>query len=83
MVSAFDDTGDEMALTEVQFTLNVFCSQEGTMNVTSNDLELDQACPDIRPIGNYTIPSIPPDLQDIEHLRSDHGTWTPVWQAQR
>jgi len=51
MVDAFNDRGDEGALTEVNFTLNVFCDQEGTMNVTSNDLELDQACPDIMPIG--------------------------------
>ena len=39
----------EDSLTEVEFTLNVFCSQDNTLSVTSNDLVLSD--PDIRPVG--------------------------------
>lgn len=52
MQSPFEDTGEDNALQEVEFTLNVFCSQDDTLNVTSNDLELDRNNPDIAPIGD-------------------------------
>ena len=51
MLSPFEDTGEEEALTEVEFRLNVYCSQEETLSVTSNDLELDPAHEDVKPIG--------------------------------
>ena len=57
MKSPFEDTGLEDALTEVEFTLNVFCSQDNTLSVTSNDLVLSD--PDIRPVGE--LPNCPDD----------------------
>lgn len=52
MLSPFEDTGEEEALTEIELRLNVFCSSDDQLSVTSNDLELDPAHPDVRPIGN-------------------------------
>lgn len=51
MQSPFEDTGEDNALQEVEFTLNVKGTYDGTLNVTSNDLALDPANPDIMPIG--------------------------------
>lgn len=56
MKSPFEDMGDEDALTEVEFTLNAFCSQDGTLSVTSDDLTMDPAHPDIAPIGVNNSP---------------------------
>lgn len=53
MKSPFEDTGEDDAFTEVEFTLNVFCSQEGTLSVTSDDLNLDPAAPDVSPVGLF------------------------------
>lgn len=58
MQSPFEDTGEEDALTEVEFHLRVFCVSDGTLNVTSNDLTLDPNHPDIMPIGMFTMSSI-------------------------
>lgn len=51
MKSPFEDMGEEDSLTEIEFTLSVFCSQDGTLNVTTNDLNLDPSHPEVRPIG--------------------------------
>lgn len=59
MQSPFEDTGEDNALQEVEFTLNVFCSQDDTLNVTSNDLELDRNNPDIAPIGDTLLQGTP------------------------
>lgn len=51
MLSPFEDTGEEEALTEIEFRLNAFCSTDDQLAVTSNDLQLDPAHLDVRPIG--------------------------------
>jgi hypothetical protein len=46
----FEDAGDE-DFSEVEFTLNVRCTSDDTMEVTSNDLQLDPNHPDVAPVG--------------------------------
>ena len=55
MKSPFEDTGEEGSFTEVEFTLNVFCSQDGTLSVTSDDLNLDPACLEVSPVGTTSL----------------------------
>ena len=70
MKSPFEDTGMEDALTEVEFTLNVFCSQDNTLSVTSNDLVLSD--PDIRPVGEL------PNCLVGGHLSAGQSSFQPA-----
>lgn len=45
------DAGDDEEVTEVTFTLDVFCNDLETMSVTSNDLGLDKDFPGVHPVG--------------------------------
>ena len=38
---------------DVQMSLNVKCTSEDTMDVTSDDLILDASHPDVHPVGEY------------------------------
>ena len=46
----FEDAGEADFL-DVEMILNVKCTSEDTMEVTSNDLQLDANHPDVRPVG--------------------------------
>ncbi|EIE18511.1 DNA-directed RNA polymerase II, 36 kDa polypeptide [Coccomyxa subellipsoidea C-169] len=50
MKGVFEDAGEADFL-DVEMTLNVKCTSEDTMEVTSNDLQLDANHPDVRPVG--------------------------------
>ena len=50
MKSPFESAEDD-DFTDVEFTLDVRCVGDETLDVTSNDLTLDQAHPDICPVG--------------------------------
>ena len=49
-----DNMGNE--LSEVEFTLSVYCDSEEPLTVTSNDMEVDVQYPNIAPI-NYRVPN--------------------------
>jgi hypothetical protein len=46
----FEDTGDD-DFSEVELSLSVRCTSDETMDVTSHDLVLDPAHPDVAPVG--------------------------------
>jgi len=46
----FEDAGENDFM-DVEMTLNVKCTSDDTMDVTSNDLQLDNRYPDICPVG--------------------------------
>jgi DNA-directed RNA polymerase II subunit RPB3 len=49
-----DNMGNE--LSEVEFTLSVYCDSDEPLTVTSNDMEVDVQYPNIAPI-NYRVPN--------------------------
>ncbi len=55
---AYDANEDEEnMLMDIVFTMDVKCTGDDTMDVTSNDLQLDQAFEDIRPVGEDSCTS--------------------------
>ena len=49
---AYDTNDDEEnMLMDIVFTMDVKCTGDDTMDVTSNDLQLDRSFEDIRPVG--------------------------------
>ena len=57
MKSPFEvaDEMEEDPFTEVELTLNVVCTEEAVMNVTSNDFVLDTRRPDVQPVGRALL----------------------------
>lgn len=51
MTSPFESVGDDDEWTDVEMTLNVKCTSDETMDVTSNDLVLDPLHPEVCPVG--------------------------------
>eukprot|EP00884_Botryococcus_braunii_P011957 jgi/Botrbrau1/20762/Bobra.0696s0001.1 len=51
MTSPFESVGDEDEWTDVEMSLNVKCTSDETMDVTSNDLVLDPEHPEVYPVG--------------------------------
>lgn len=43
---------DPKDIVDVEFTLDVKCTQDHTLDVTSNEFVLDQNVPDIGPVGH-------------------------------
>lgn len=57
MKGVFEDAGEEDFM-DVEMSLNVKCTSEDTMDVTSNDLTLDLKHPEVHPVGEvHTHPS--------------------------
>ena len=50
MKGPFDDIG-EQDFTDVELSLNILCTSEDTIDVTSNDFVLDQMHPEVYPVG--------------------------------
>ena len=50
MKGVFEDAGEEDFM-DVEMSLNVKCTSEDTMDVTSNDLTLDVKHPEVHPVG--------------------------------
>lgn len=48
----FEDAGEDDFM-DVEMSLDVKCTSDDTMDVTSNDLQLDNRYPDIRPVGEW------------------------------
>ena len=50
------ETAGESGFMDVEMTLNVKCTSDDTMEVTSNDLQLDPNHPEICPVGKAPNP---------------------------
>lgn len=50
MKGPFDDIGDN-DFTDVELSLNITCTSDDTIDVTSNDFLLDRLHPEVHPVG--------------------------------
>ena len=86
-----DQMGQE--LSEVEFTLSVFCDEDQTITVDSNDISIDQKYPNIKPINYRTntkgIAIVKLSKGQALKLRAtvrkgigkDHAKWNPCATA--
>lgn len=95
MKRPFEDSGDD-DITDITFTLDVRCTSDQTLYITTDDLMLDLNFPDIKPV-NYRDPTAAEKPIVIVKIRKnqelklraiarkgigkDHAKWIPVATA--
>lgn len=67
------ETAGESGFMDVEMTLNVKCTSDDTMEVTSNDLQLDPNHPEVCPVGKT-----PRNPQAVKFTTSEYGLRTPT-----
>lgn len=95
MKRPFEVSDEESELSEIYFSLHVKCLSDNTLDVTSDDLQLDSRFPDVRPV-HYREPDNKKAIVIVKMRKNqelalrcvarkgigkDHAKWIPVATA--